>query len=251
MYRTQDKDIWRVFREHHYLSNEINKACQYYVGYWNNTLVSFMGVLPQPSGTLKYARRISRVVILPDYQNLGIGSKFNEFIGDLYLSNGFKVSIRTTHLRLGNYFENHSQWRSTSSNKKVSNDIGKSAKISYGVKDRELGRVAYAFEYMGKNYIDKPHIEIHIDDNSDINYDIFKQDMIYLKEKYYLCIITGEINTPSKIEDICLELGIRTQLLYNTKKGVKKIASKYKNKKIITKWDEDFSKQVRRYYNKF
>ena len=79
---------------------------------------------------------------------------------------------------------------------------------------------------MGYDYVNKPHLEIRIDDNVNIDYNILESDLKYLKEKYWLCIVTGEINTSSKIEDICLRLGIRTQLLYATTKGVSNILLK-------------------------
>lgn len=139
-------------------------------------------------------------------------------------------------------------WVATSSNKKVSNKPCATTRIVLGKRDRELNRIAYSFEYMGQDYVNKPHVYIHVDDNPNIDYDIMREDLKLLKEKYWVCVVTGEIKTPSRIEDICLELGIRTQLLYTTKKGVATMNSKYKNKKIITTWDKAFSNKVRRYY---
>lgn len=250
MYRTNDKDIWRVFREHHYLSAEMNKASTCYTIYWDDVLVGFRSVLPLPSGTIKYGRRGNRLVVLPDYQNLGFGTRITEFIGEYYLSQGYKYFTRSTHLRLGKHWKDSPLWVFTSSNNKVPRKLGKTSdpNRNFGVKDRQLGRVAYSAEYMGQDYVDKPHIYIHVDDSSNIDYDIMREDLRALKEKYWLCVVTGEIKTPSKIEDICLELGIRTQLLYTTKRGASTMNSKYKDKKIITTWDKAFSDKVRRYY---
>lgn len=226
----------------------MNKASTIYTIYWDNVLIGIRTYLPMPSGTSKYSYRGSRLVILPDYQNLGIGTKVLEYLGEYYLSKGYKYFDRSSHLRLGTHWSNSPKWKETSSNKKVSNKPGKSTTINFGKKDRELNRIAYSFEYMGNDYVNKPHIEIHIDDNDNIDYSILEKDLKLLKEKYWLCVITGEINTPSEIENICLRNDIRTQLLYHTKNNVANIGSKYKNKKIITKWDENFSKRVRKYY---
>lgn len=246
MYRTDNKDIWRVFREHHYLSAEMNKASECYTIYWNDVLIGFRCYLAMPNGSIKYAWRGSRLVILPDYQNLGIGTAVLEFLGEYYLSHGYKYFDRSSHLRLGRHWENSPKWVASSTNKKISKSGSIDHEIKY--KNYDKKRICYSYEYLGKDYAEKEHLYIHIDDNPNINYDILKQDLIKLKEKYWLCIITGEIKTPSRIEDICLELGIRTQLLYTTKKGVATMSSKYKNKKIITTWDKAFSDKVRRYY---
>ena len=247
MYRTTNKDIWRVFREHHYLSAEMNKASVCYTVYWDDTLVGFFAYLYYPSGTTKYAWRGSRIVILPDYQGLGIGTKVMEFLDDYYLSTGQKIFHRSSHLRFGRHWEHSSKWIPTASNRKISRTDNKSANYTHIHHDQD--RICYAYEYMGDDYVNKPHLYIHVDDNEKIDYDILYNDLVKLKEKYWLCVITGEIKTPNKIEDICLELGIRTQLLYVTKKGVSTLNSKYKDKKIITKWDETFSNKIKRYYN--
>lgn len=244
MYRTDNKDIWRVFRQHHYLSAEMNKAATVYTIYWEDTLVAMFAVLNQPSGSYKYAFRIHRIVVLPDYQGLGIGTKILDYFGEMYVNNGRKLFLRTTHMRFGKHCRNVSTWIEGGSSGKISNLGGQAHEKKYKNYDRK--RTPYSFEYMGIDYANKPHLEIRVDDNPNIDYNILKSDLEYLKEKYWLCIITGEVNTPSKIEDICLELGIRTQLLYTTIKGVSNISKKYQGKKIITTWDKEFSDKIRR-----
>ena len=84
MYKSEDKSIWRVFREHHYLTQDFNKGANVFLLYWNNVLIGINSTLNLPSASLKYAFRTHRLVILPDYQNLGCGTKFEEFIGEYY-----------------------------------------------------------------------------------------------------------------------------------------------------------------------
>lgn len=246
MYRTDDKDIWRVFREHHYLSAEVNKASRFYVAYWDDTLVGMVAMLVYPSGTTKYGWRESRTVILPDFQGLGLGTKLREWVAEHFVAQGLKVYTRTSHIRIRNHCEESALWLSTASNGKISNKTSATTQIGWWATDNK--RICGSYEYMGRDYATKPHIYIHIEDTPNINYDIMRRDLIALKEKYWVCVITGEIKTPSRIEELCLELGIRTQLLYVTKKGVKKINSKYKDKKILTCWDEALSNQIKKYY---
>lgn len=246
MFRTENKDIWRVFREHHYLSAEMNKAADCYTVYWENVLVGFVSVLPQPSGLIKYAKRVSRLVILPDYQNLGIGSKVLEFLGEYYYSKGYKLYIRSTHLRLREYLNRSCLWESTSHNGRVQDKA--KGKVNLGTKDRCLNRVAYSYQYLGKERVNKPNITIHVKDCEGIDYNIFEQDLIWLKQNYYVCVVTGISNLKSNIEEICLKLGIRTQLLYKTNGETINVVKAYKNKKIITVWDKNFSDKVRNYY---
>lgn len=220
------EEIWKKFKNHHYLSAEMNKACNCYTIYWNDTLVGFVGVLPNPSGWVKYSVRPSRVVILPDYQGLGIGSKVIEFLGDYYLNKGYKFYFRTTHLRLRRFFEKSELWEASSHNNKKS-DKDKNFHRDENVQNRICG----AYEYMGKNYI-KPHIDIHCTYTEDFDLEIFEKDLLYLSENYFVTVITNNILDKSPIEDICLKNGIRTQLLYIKKSdGKETLVNKYKDKK--------------------
>lgn len=215
-------------------------ASTIYVAYWNNVLVAMCAVLPIPSGNIKHAFRPTRTVVLPDYQNLGIGTRLSEFIGDYYLSKGYKFYYRSSHLRLKEFWEHSPYWVGTSHNGKKAD-----ANKNFSSKATSTNRECHAFEYMGKDYI-KPHIDIRIDYNNDIDIQILKSDLEYLKslDKYYITIITGNVKEDNPIDNICKELGIRTQLLYY--RG--KISGTYKNKNIITKWDNEFSNKIRKYY---
>lgn len=243
MYRTDNKDIWRVFREHHYLSAEINKACTFYTIYWEDTLVAMFSCLNQPSGSYKYAFRIHRTVVLPDYQGLGIGTKILDYFGKMYTDNGNKLFLRTTHTRFATHCRNSIKWIEGNSSGKVSNAGGKTHEKKYKNYDRK--RTPFSFEYMGEGYATKPHISIHIDYNNCMNLELIKNDLQYLLNKgYYLTVITGEPKSTNPIEYICQELGIRTQMLYYHEC----VIGKYKDKKILTSWTQEFSDKVRRRY---
>lgn len=109
-YNGDKKELWNKFKEHHYLSQDMNFASKIYVCYLNDILVGMTGILALPNGTFKHGFRPNRTVILPDYQNLGIGTKFSEFVGDLYLNKGYKFYRRSSHLRLRTYWSHSPYW---------------------------------------------------------------------------------------------------------------------------------------------
>lgn len=196
-------------------------------------------ILPVPSGNLKHGFRPTRTVVLPDYQNLGIGTRLSEFLGDYYLSKGYKFYYRSSHLRLRTFWENSPYWVATSHNNKKG-DLNS----NFSNKNYKNERICGSYEYMGKNYTN-PHIDIHVDYTDDINLNILEQDLIYLKTKgYYITVITGDVKTDNPIDLICQKLGIRTQLLYYRNH----ISGTYKNKPIITKWSESLSRAIRKKY---
>ena len=212
-----------------------------YTCYWNDILVGMNAILPVPSGNLKHGFRGHRYVVLPDYQGLGIGTALMEFVADEYLKNGNKYYSRATHLKVRNHWNESNKWIPTSHNNKQAD---KNSNIDY--KKHDTSRVCGSYEYMGESYSKLPHIDIYVDYTSDCNLEIIKEDLKYLQQSYYITVITGDVKEDNPIDKICSELGIRTQLLYYRNK----ISQKNKKQKIITCWDNEFSKKVRRYYNR-
>lgn len=69
-----------------------------------------MGVLHQPHGINKKIKRVSRLVILPDYQGIGLGSKFLNEIAKIYVNNGYDFSIKTSAKNLINSLRKQNDW---------------------------------------------------------------------------------------------------------------------------------------------
>lgn len=115
-----------------------------FVAYLNNEIVAMCSVISFPNGAIKNAFRIHRLVVLPDYQGLGIGIALLEEICKLYKRNGLLMYIRTSHLKLYNHFKKTIEWAET----------GRSGQISPS-QQKEMNwkvfsnRTAYSFRYDG------------------------------------------------------------------------------------------------------
>lgn len=206
------------------MSGELNKACQMFVVYWGTTLVAMYSVLPMPCGTSKYAYRGHRLVVLPDFQGLGMGTKIITYIAKYYVEQGLKHFARTTHVRLKRHFASNELWRATASNGKlrtgVNDDIDK-RKIKMHFDDK---RIAASFEYMGEDYATKPHKIIVVDEGDKIP---TIEELRALKENYYLVVATGNAREENECERRCKELGIRTELLYINSNGTTRRNGKF------------------------
>ena len=93
--KSNKAEIWNIFKQHHYLSAELNISCKMFVAYMNDNIVGMCAVLPQPSGCYENAWRIHRLVILPDYQGLGVGVKLLEYVCDLFK---YQINLIEYHL---------------------------------------------------------------------------------------------------------------------------------------------------------
>lgn len=237
MYKSTDKDIWRVFRGHHYLTQEMNKGATVYLLYWGDTLVGFNSFLNMPSGTNKYCYRTHRLVILPDYQNLGLGTKFEEFMGEYFIGRGEKMFLRTTHLRLGKHCNESNKWISTATNcVKRTNANEDNKNTTQGAKYKKIDdtRIAYSFEYVGSDYNSKPHQNIICLGDDTYENAVALLDKAIDKDKFPIIVTSiADVSQITNFEKVARERGIRTEILYVKQKGIFKVV----NKQIANKHD--------------
>lgn len=93
--RVDAKAYWPLFKRHHYLDAKLHPAARCYVAFAEGAPVALCATLSNAGH--KGKRRISRLVVLPDYQGLGIGLRLLERIASLEASAGWDMSIRTSH----------------------------------------------------------------------------------------------------------------------------------------------------------
>ena len=143
IYSRDDKEkVWSFFRQHHYLSEDLNKASNVYVATLNNELVGFCAILPQPNGYCMNGFRVHRLVIKPDYQGLGIGKKMLEWVCEFYNKQNKIIYIRTSHIKLANALKRSKNWKETARSGKISpNHLWNTNKQ----------RTPYSFKYIKNN----------------------------------------------------------------------------------------------------
>lgn len=142
-------DVWKLFGKHHYLSANLNKASRCFAGVWNGEIVAFTASITYPSGTLTNAWREHRTVVLPDYQGMGIGTRFSDAIAQMFIDEGKRYFSRTAHIRMGEYRNKSPLWKPTSKNMMVRKDIPKEGRTRFNGWMTDC-RVTYSHEYIGK-----------------------------------------------------------------------------------------------------
>ena len=97
--RRVDKKAWDIFKKHHYLTASIHVASQCWLGLIEGQPVAFASFLRFPHATKVWWRN-SRLVVLPDYQGVGIGEAFCCAICAMYraVSGGVSVKLSTPGL---------------------------------------------------------------------------------------------------------------------------------------------------------
>lgn len=64
-----------------------------------------------PHPIRKNIKRVHRLVILPDYQGIGLGRRFLEFIGEKYINDSYDFRITTSNPSLIYYFNKSNRWK--------------------------------------------------------------------------------------------------------------------------------------------
>lgn len=140
-------EAWELFKQHHYLSHDLNKASKCFVACWNGKMVAFNGTLSFPHPTVKKAWRGTRTVVLPDYQGLGIGVKLSDHIASMVVANGGRYFSKTIHPSMIRSRLNSKNWKETTHSRKSRNP---SCKSMLARNWQATNRFCYAFEYIGE-----------------------------------------------------------------------------------------------------
>jgi GNAT superfamily N-acetyltransferase len=138
-------EVWCRFAPHHYLDGSLNRSAHCYVAFWEGELVAFYSVIAYPSGTVTDAWRGHRLVVLPEYQGLGIGPRLSEAVAAHYVANGKRFFAKTAHPRLGGYRDASPLWRPTSKN-----HMGRNRRGDGHGRWVIQSRWAYSHEFIGK-----------------------------------------------------------------------------------------------------
>lgn len=141
--------VWDFFKKYHYLTENINKSYIFILFEWNNKPIAINVIgrhIGRTGGISAY--RGSRVVVHPDYQGLGIGSKISEFCAGIVKSINGLYYTKTINPALGEYRnKNNKIWEPTPFNGKIRIDRVVKSKVYKSIKHRS----SYCHKYTGES----------------------------------------------------------------------------------------------------
>jgi GNAT superfamily N-acetyltransferase len=147
LYRCE-ASAWGLFAKYHYLSGGLNRTAHCYLGIVAGQAAAFCAVLPLIG--FKGRRRISRIVVRPDFQGVGIGRAVLATVAAMYP----RTSITTGHPAVIMALKNDTNWRCTSvartghaSQRKAT---GRESFQGGAIRTTSSGRVVCSFEWIGK-----------------------------------------------------------------------------------------------------
>lgn len=108
------RSVWPLFAPHHYLSSSLNTSAKCFGGWIGEDLVAFTSYLHFPHARTRNIKLNHRLVVLPDYQGMGIGVRLNEWLGQHLHEQGFRLRCVITHPGLIHAYAASSRWRDVS-----------------------------------------------------------------------------------------------------------------------------------------
>jgi GNAT superfamily N-acetyltransferase len=134
---------WQLFARHHYLSGELAQFSRCFLALWNGAPVAFCATLSLIGRKNRW--RITRLVTLPDYQGIGIGTAVAEAVAELHRREGHRLNLTCSHPAMIAHCRRSPQWR-TIGVKKARSSATKEFIANYR---SSVGRAVVSFEYVG------------------------------------------------------------------------------------------------------
>ena len=128
-------DAWPLFARHHYLSGGLNPWSRCYLGTIEGRPAAFCAVLPIPGHSGK--RRVTRIVVLPDYQGVGVGRAMLRAMAERYP----RLRIITGHPAMLRALRTDPGWRCT--------HVAKTGFVPQSCSPGSHGRCVCCFEHRG------------------------------------------------------------------------------------------------------
>ena len=144
IYETKQKSFyWEMFRKYHYLSHSHNNAARIFIATLNDEICGFCSVLHLPHPKVKNIKKIHRLVILPDYQGIGLGINLLNEIAKIIKKDKNRCTIVTSAPSLINSLKYNKEWNCA--------HFGRMNGKHSGIKEMKGGsknRITASFEYI-------------------------------------------------------------------------------------------------------
>lgn len=141
-----DKSLWPVFARHHYLSADLHPSAKCFAAWCDGVPVAFTSHLHFPHAKVRDIKMAHRIVVLPDWQGLGVAGRLSEWVGEHLAVQGYRYRITTSHPGFIHYLAKSPRWRLTARTPGTrSSTAGKSGTRKWGNDPRRLS--TRSFEY--------------------------------------------------------------------------------------------------------
>lgn len=105
------KRLWPLFHPYHYMSAAINRSAMTFALWIAGRPVAFAGIINFPHPRRADIRRVHRVVVLPDWQGLGLGMVLIGTLGAALRSRRLELRLSTASALFARTLRRSPDWR--------------------------------------------------------------------------------------------------------------------------------------------
>lgn len=142
------RSAWQLFARHHYLDHNNVTSWTAFVAFVDDQPAALCTVLPMPHAKIPNGRRIARIVNLPDYQGVGIGTHLMNVVASAYVANGNPIYITSSHPAVINGLNHNPKWAMVRKPSRVQKQGNTSTLARNAQTSRN--RVTASFKFVGK-----------------------------------------------------------------------------------------------------
>ena len=99
-----------MFSRHHYLNHSHHNSARTFIATLDDEICGFCSIMHLPNKD-KRMKQGHRVVVLPDYQGIGIGVLLIQKVGDILLNDGFRFRFVTSNPAMIFSFKNNKSFK--------------------------------------------------------------------------------------------------------------------------------------------
>ncbi len=105
------RSAWGIFSKHHYLNGDINTSASCFGAWIGDDLVAFTSYIHFPHPKTRNIKMGHRLVVLPDYQGLGIAGRLDDWLGHYLFLQGFRYHNTVSHPAMIRYYLRSPRWK--------------------------------------------------------------------------------------------------------------------------------------------
>lgn len=143
--RKTGKEFWKLFERHHYLRGNIPACNDYWCGFIDDKPACFTVVTNLQIRSTVHAKRVSRLVVMPEFQGIGIGGKFLSAVAAHYRRNNWDVYANGRHAAFVSFMRRSPDWKQVCVNK--AGRVTRYKKDNGTMEFQKINRTTYTFRF--------------------------------------------------------------------------------------------------------
>ena len=106
-----NKTAWKMFEKYHYMTNALHTSAKCWGGFIDGDCIAFTSVRHLPHKAHKNIMMGHRLVVLPEWQGLGIGGTLDDWLGMYLYKQGLRYHNVVAHPGMIRYYSRSPRWK--------------------------------------------------------------------------------------------------------------------------------------------